>query len=99
TRSYGDWSSDVCSSDLRSSASSASPATSRVQVLELREDRSRDVAGDALEADDRRPADQLQDARVRAGHAQRLARPGPLDMSLARSEERRVGKDGSVRCD
>jgi hypothetical protein len=40
----------------------------RIQILELGEQRRRDIAPDLVEADDRRPADELEDARELARH-------------------------------
>src|SRR5437867_13140299 len=73
TRSYGDWSSDVCSSDL-------GPY------------RRRPDARDARDSARRRYGPHLR----RVGPAAQ-ARGRLLDAARARSEERRVGKEGGGR--
>ncbi len=45
--------------------------TAGVQVLELRQQGGRDLSAEAVESDDRRPTDELEDVRVPARHAAR----------------------------
>src|SRR5207248_8331665 len=87
TRSYGDWSSDVCSSDLRSKAAGALEVVHAVtigliicrvvenQAAEIPEQRGRRAEAAAV--------DWLPYPDVRAGQERRARR----------SEERRVGKE------
>ena len=56
----------------------------RVQVLELREQRRLHVAGDPVEPDDRRLADEVEQGGVLAGHAQE-----PTQSVLSRSLDQR----------
>src|SRR5207245_4727161 len=93
TRCYRDWSSDVCSSDLFSSASTTACGFSRAL---LRRDRGARRAR-------LRP---LHAAREAAGGGGRAAEGAPLAMRIEvictgdevlRSEERRVGKERRER--
>src|SRR5690348_17721041 len=81
TRWTGDWSSDVCSSDLDTG---------------IREARRREGGGDRLQRAAplaRRPdGPELRERREVLGHAHALGPHG-----APRSEERRVGKEGRAR--
>src|SRR5207248_4708338 len=84
TRSYGDWSSDVCSSDLSSLYCSSLPGSDPQQ--QYNEEAQRDwpcVYGQHI-----LPASQKQARRVEGLW---------ITASQARSEERRVGKGGRWR--
>src|SRR5437867_6610577 len=79
TRSYGDWSSDVCSSDLLRVHGEA------LGVIELRiGQRPVDEHGDSVVGEEHRPR--------RLPPVARTVNPSPL--TTGRSEERRVGKAG-----
>src|SRR3546814_10997012 len=104
-----DWSSDVCSSDLRG----ADDFAVRIVAADLRDDR-RDLGRGAavvLDADARDAASDRPDAALVQAARGRLAdddhRPlvaglhacvDRVDGGALRSEERRVGKEGFSRC-
>src|SRR5437867_11694111 len=95
TRSYGDWSSDVCSSDLSGGSSASQRAlaeeaekTAR-QLQQLTREQQRQDLNDAMR--------RVQDA---ADAMRRAAANGSSDggaQANERSEERRVGKEGGAR--
>src|SRR5207248_5556664 len=91
TRSYGDWSSDVCSSDLEDADHSAQPELCREQMNVSRfggcpDERLDECAG-------RRQAAGDEDQEDRGGA--RIVEPARAARDLViRSEERRVGKGG-----
>src|SRR5207248_7531364 len=93
TRSYGDWSSDVCSSDLVDECA---------EVVLVRQLECGVVLVDPLDQHLQRPADvETGGAGVgvdgRLGLRRRLVDGGPLrseEGEVRRSEERRVGKEG-----
>src|SRR5207248_8522337 len=84
TRSYGDWSSDVCSSDLqrRACASSTAAPTAASKAW-----RGRSTAAGW------RTASRTQHRRPPSSSARSSQARPPLQ----RSEERRVGKEGRAR--
>src|SRR5207248_8254197 len=89
TRSYGDWSSDVCSSDLPPPPVVRASAT---QQLGEDEGRWRDKAAERREA--MRSAEQRVAAlKAQLDQMQRHAGGQGTIEDLARSEERRVGKE------
>src|SRR5207248_10687765 len=80
TRSYGDWSSDVCSSDLQHLPE---------QHRELfRGDKGALPGGEGCFG--------FLDLALQLGNRQLVGMPA-LGLVLLRSEERRVGKEGSTR--
>src|SRR5206468_6952321 len=94
TRSDRDWSSDVCSSDLRFLALTVEL---RAEVVDddlraFRGQRHRDAAADAPP----RPRDQCRPAVEHAHRQISLSKNSLLDLA-ARSEERRVGKECRAR--
>src|SRR5207248_8353953 len=97
TRSYGDWSSDVCSSDLHA----------RFTSVELVR-RGEELVADAhvhRQVALRRPvvlhveADEVLTPAASGRRSRRLPLVGvrPVQDEILRSEERRVGKEGRVR--
>src|SRR5207248_8351522 len=85
TRSYGDWSSDVCSSDLSARATADSTGTLRPSRL----------GETSIFVRSKRSATGWSKASVTAWAAASAAKP-PI-CTPARSEERRVGKEGRGR--
>src|SRR5207248_7599088 len=96
TRSYGDWSSDVCSSDLSADVSPHGP-TERSSAVPWRAAEPAKEGDDDNGWDERAPpggqAERRQCARARLDEQHDRARP----CNRARSEERRVGKEVEVR--
>src|SRR5437867_10083837 len=93
TRSYGDWSSDVCSSDLNGGGTLSQSRTVHTSSVGAAVERN---------ASAHKIANQTIDTRAAAanGEAREVTRPpggpGPCP-SLVRSEERRVGKEWRSR--
>src|SRR5690606_40869447 len=85
TRFSRDWSSDVCSSDLDWSSTSLTSALS-VRQRETPSSQSRRAARDAASASS------YEDSRAATA---RLFGGGGEGIRASRSEERRVGKEGS----
>src|SRR5207248_6447732 len=88
TRSYGDWSSDVCSSDLERQAPDVEEVAERVDPLHRR-----------LDVDDAALIVRVQPREARAADDEAvldLERRPDADARGHRSEERRVGKE--CRC-
>src|SRR5207248_4362774 len=83
TRSYGDWSSDVCSSDL------PNHHPEWLFALDLRERKRPWLLSHLLRSPRSRGARRRPENRV--AHAR------GTDLSAGRSEERRVGKEWSAR--
>src|SRR5207248_5572427 len=95
TRSYGDWSSDVCSSDLAASSHSAPRSPSAGSHTA----RSSSCSTPFCSGDKRRRPDREQGKR-QGKDGSLLSSVFPVSASSARrrSEERRVGKEGGARC-
>src|SRR3546814_18981210 len=89
-----DWSSDVCSSDLRAHvfAVDAQPVVARIADIDMRLRGRLHISADAAEPDqiDRR----LEDRRDQRGGF----KFGRLDMEHLSSEERRVGEECGSTC-
>src|SRR5207248_8369291 len=90
TRSYGDWSSDVCSSDLRERPCAGARRESgedhrRIPWDRKTPDRYPGVRGKSAKAGPK-------NVKKSRGHFPR--RPARAGATWARSEERRVGKGG-----
>src|SRR5207248_7837556 len=86
TRSYGDWSSDVCSSDLDVTAALANGAAERHASLYAS---GLDAIATYLQSSS---FDAQRPWRETTAHKRRK-----LEVALARSEERRVGKECRTR--
>src|SRR5207245_3471489 len=85
TRCYRDWSSDVCSSDLFSTAFVSGGAA---LLLQVNTRTNQEAAADALGETANELPGGLGDGRIDLYRAL---------MSVIRSEERRVGKEGRCR--
>src|SRR3546814_16776424 len=83
-----DWSSDVCSSDLPAADAAVEKGAARLAMAHVVE---------AHEAAAARHGHGLQRQRLGAGHVG-LEAAAEQDAGLARSEERRVGKEGVSTC-
>src|SRR5207248_5640244 len=93
TRSYGDWSSDVCSSDLPEQEGVADPALVDELLVQLADaDAAGGVSGVLAGIGDRTAVDQGHLLAAGQG-VQPIVNAVP-----ARSEERRVGKGWGRRC-
>src|SRR5206468_9330130 len=85
TRSDRDWSSDVCSSDLRSQL----PKSVASNKASLRDSVAETRAGASFQKQPRSRA-----AQISSSSAGRLTTPSTASLSISkRSEERRVGKE------
>src|SRR5207248_3633510 len=94
TRSYGDWSSDVCSSDLPAFATRVTGAVSFAPSNRMAEQRSlQKELFHQKQSTDRRKADEP----VEAGDSKRKPARSNTRPLCARSEERRVGKECRAR--
>src|SRR5207248_5157917 len=89
TRSYGDWSSDVCSSDLVDQADEKRPRHVQEGGRLLR----RDFGFDGNERDGVTGGRFLENVEQQARHDRRQVEPREL---MTRSEERRVGEEGHL---
>src|SRR5207248_8327794 len=90
TRSYGDWSSDVCSSDLQNLIYQGRQRAGLRATGEIGDD-----AGLAIGVEQLRPPQDLGDDGPRQGVRECQAQTG-IGL-LTRSEERRVGKEARSR--
>src|SRR5207248_6504365 len=96
TRSYGDWSSDVCSSDLmRREHAGVHHIDDRAGAAILAEEVPVEIAADLIEAVEV-PEEILGLAVAAAAEACDLVL-GVIEGDFGRSEERRVGKGGRCR--
>src|SRR5207248_5734961 len=93
TRSYGDWSSDVCSSDL---AVLETPVCRREDFLFGRRGHVVHPRADGTRGEDQAPPGTR--GRIDGGFADRFAWPAVYPHKRTfKSEERRVGKEGRAR--
>src|SRR5207248_7408616 len=93
TRSYGDWSSDVCSSDLwRACSPGLAVGADVVAGEQARQEPQHEAVVEALRL---RPAGVMEGEHA-LGHRGQVRAEGDV-VAAQRSEERRVGKGCGVR--
>src|SRR5207247_5756615 len=97
TRSTRDWSSDVCSSDL-TGGSQTHTATINLSVTSAAPATQQLLGNTGFENGSANPSPWIVSSGVIDNSTFQAAHTGSWKAWLNRSEERRVGKEGSSRC-